>query len=72
MESQGGNCLFVIIDYRLKGWISVRFAVCLTSGRSAQKIRFLIFKIVKPAETLATPTYLQRRNNLGVNDHQKK
>jgi hypothetical protein len=26
------------------------------SGRSAQKIRLLIFKIAKTAETLATPT----------------
>jgi hypothetical protein len=35
-------------------------AVLWITGRSAQKIRLLIFKIAKTAETLATPTTAQK------------
>jgi hypothetical protein len=39
----------------------VKIAACFVSGRSAQKIRLLIFKIAKTAETLTSPTNKQNQ-----------
>ena len=59
-------------DYRLKYSTVYLNQKINSSGRSAQKIRLLIFKIAKTAETLATPTTLQSEFDVGVADYRRK
>jgi hypothetical protein len=56
----------------LKSSICFKDDVLLNTGSSAQKIRFLIFKTVKLAETLSTPTTAQPDSSIHIENYESK